>query len=914
MKAVKIVLGVLAGLVVLLVVAAVLVASFFNPNDYKGVAADAFTARTGRKLAVAQDLKLSYFPWLAVETGGITIGNAPGFGGDAADNPPFATIGHLAARVKLMPLLHKQIEIGTVDIDGVKLNLARDAKLRGNWQDLLDAAKAPAAGPGAASAAPAADGTGVQSFALEGVKVSNGTLLWYENTSQLRYTVDKLDLSAGAIGSGAPVPLSISLQFRDEVAKLAADLKVSATAAIDDNGGVSAKGVDLAVAVRPAGNAKPRDLAAKADSVVFDRNAQTLAVTNLTTETSGVRAQWTLSGKTLVDDPSVEGSVSVANAPIATLLEQLAVTPPKGIQAKDLGPITLQSKFTFRSSPREVHVTGLSAEALGMKVSGDASLKGDDLAGNVTIPEFEPSGAALALLRAHAPPNVDLSSLGKIALATRFDANVSTGRASLTNVRASALGATLSGNVDIVPGQKGSSYRGAVTTSRFTPEAAAKAFAKMIPPQLDAKKIGNVRLDAKFAYDGAADTVSLSPLEAEMFGLTVSGEANGRAVSKAGIWSGHATFAQFSPQDLMRRFGLPPPTMSDPKALTRATIDTRFDVDTKQAKLTDVALALDDTKITGNFTLTGFDNPSYGFALSIDRVDVDRYLPPKAKDAKQGQGTAGDIELPANNSMKLDGNVQVGDLRLAGLQFSQVGTRIVLGGGNAELDNARAHLYGGDFLGSLKVRAAGDKPGLALSGKATGLQLEPLIKALTNQTPNFTGNGSFDLDLAGNGRTVIENVHTAGGKVTFEIGNGTIRGFNVGATLCQAYNLTQGAPPPPGNQPKQTDYQVIKGSAAVTSGVAQSNDLLARAPFMDVTGHGSLRLVEQNLDYELEAKLTRAVPIQNCQTMQNLVGDSIPLTIRGTVTDPSIKPDFSKLLKSAAKKSLGDKLLNRILK
>src|SRR4029079_8328185 len=399
-----------------------------------------------------------------------------------------------------------QIEIGTVEIDGLKLNLARDTKLRGNWQDLLDAAKAP---PPDAGAAPA-DGAGVKSFALEGVNVKNGTLLWYENTSQLRYTVDKLDLSAGAIGSSAPVPLSVSLQFRDEVAKLAADLKVSATAAIDDKGGVSAKKLDLTVAVRPAGNAKPRDVAAKADSVVFDRTAQTLAVTNLTTETAGVRAQWTVSGKTLVDNPSVEGSVSVANAPIATLLEQLAVTPPKGVQAKDLGLVTLQSKFTFRADPREVHLTGLAADALGMKVSGDASLKGDEATGSVTIPEFEPSGAALALLRANAPANVDLSALGKIALATKFDSNISTGRASLTNLKVSALGATLSGNVDVGPGKKGATYRGALSTSRFAPDAAAKAFAKILPPQIDAKKLGNLRVDAKFVFDGAADTVALA--------------------------------------------------------------------------------------------------------------------------------------------------------------------------------------------------------------------------------------------------------------------------------------------------------------------------------------------------------------------------------------------------------------------
>src|SRR5437763_15010072 len=113
MKAVKIALGVLAGLFLLLLIAGILVAAFFNPNDYKGVAADAFTARTGRSLAVGQDLKLSFFPWLAVETGGITIGNAPGFGGDSDEKPQFETIARVTARVKPQPLLHELPKILT---------------------------------------------------------------------------------------------------------------------------------------------------------------------------------------------------------------------------------------------------------------------------------------------------------------------------------------------------------------------------------------------------------------------------------------------------------------------------------------------------------------------------------------------------------------------------------------------------------------------------------------------------------------------------------------------------------------------------------------------------------------------------------------------------------------------------------
>src|SRR4029450_5426583 len=100
MKAVKIILAVLAAVTALLVIAAVAVTALFDPNDYKGVAADALTARTGRTLTAARGLELSYFPWLAVQTGGITVGNAPGF--DAAT--PFATIERAAARVKLLPL------------------------------------------------------------------------------------------------------------------------------------------------------------------------------------------------------------------------------------------------------------------------------------------------------------------------------------------------------------------------------------------------------------------------------------------------------------------------------------------------------------------------------------------------------------------------------------------------------------------------------------------------------------------------------------------------------------------------------------------------------------------------------------------------------------------------------------------
>jgi AsmA protein len=255
--------------------------------------------------------------------------------------------------------------------------------------------------------------------------------------------------------------------------------------------------------------------------------------------------------------------------------------------------------------------------------------------------------------------------------------------------------------------------------------------------------------------------------------------------------------------------------------------------------------------------------------------------------------------------------MSVGSLKLAGMQFNDVGGRIVIGGGDLAVENARTKLYGGTFAGNFRVHAAGNDPGLALDGRASGIQLEPLIAALTGGEPNFSGTGSFDLNLAGKGRTVIQNVETAAGTVEFEMGNGAIKGFNLGRTLCAAYNVTQRAPAPP-EQPVLTAYEFIHGTSVVANGTATSNDLLARTSFMDINGNGTLGLVEQRLDYELDAKLTGSIGIPNCETLDGFIGGEVPFKISGTVTEPSIVPDFSKLVREQLRDAIQDRLQDRL--
>jgi AsmA protein len=906
MRIAKILLAAAGVVVVLLVVAVAIVASTFDPNDYKGVAADAFAARTGRTLTIDEDLRLAYFPWLAVETGGVTIGSAAEFGGPAQ---PFATARRVAARVKLVPLLSRRVEVGTVEIEGLTLNLARDAQLRGNWEDLLAAANQPAP-----DNAPAAEPGGVNAdqLAIEGIRVSDGNVYWRENTDQLRYSVTGLSLTTGGIGSGEPVEFEAALNFADETSGLKAALAASAVVAAAATGSVTATDLETTVRVETADGSAARELAATAERVEFDRTAETLAVTGLVTDAAGARAQWQVAGSTLLTNPALQGSVTVDAPELATLFEQARIALPASLDASELGALKLATQFSFQQEPQLVQLRSIDAEALGMHVTGEASLAaGNELSGRAVIGEFTPNAALQSLLRGAVPPTVDVAALGSLALDARFDTTLDTGRAALRELELTALGATVSGNLEAAPGQNGNTFRGQIQTSRFASDALVQAFAALLPAGLTASELGTLELAASFALDSGADTLTVQTLRAEAFGLRMSGNLAARNVSTAAIWTGTGSVAQFSPQALLQRFGLPPQATSDPEAFTRASVDTRFTITKDAAQLEGVALKLDDTTINGSFSLQGFDAPAYRFALEIDAVDADRYLPPKARDADAGEATAGDIELPQNNTMNLDGTMQVRSLKLAGMQFNDVGGRIVIGGGDLTLENARANLYGGTFAGNFRVHAAGDDPGLALDGRASGLQLEPLIAALTGGEPNFSGMGSFDLNLAGKGRTVIQNVQSAGGNVTFDMSNGAIKGFNLGRTLCAAYNVTQRAPAPPELE-AVTVYEGIKGSAVVTAGTASSNDLLARTSFMDINGNGTLGLVEQRLDYELDAKLTGSIEIPNCETLDQFIGGEIPFKISGTVTEPSIMPDFSKLVREQLRDELKDRLEDRL--
>ncbi len=247
-KPVKIAVGVVAGVVVLLVVAVGVAAALFDANAFRGRITAEVKRATGRELVI-DDLHVSVFPTLGARIKGARLGNAAGFGSE-----PFAQVADAEVGVRLLPLLlRREVQVGSVTLDGVQLNLAKNADGTGNWQDLSQPKPAP---PVDQPQTPPAEksGQGIRSIDIGGITVKNAQLVYADRQTNKTWTVSKLDLKTGAVHPGKPFDLDLSFTTAGTQPAITADTTLSARVSLDTTAKVyDAAGIKLKLVASGAG-------------------------------------------------------------------------------------------------------------------------------------------------------------------------------------------------------------------------------------------------------------------------------------------------------------------------------------------------------------------------------------------------------------------------------------------------------------------------------------------------------------------------------------------------------------------------------------------------------------------------------------------------------------------------------------
>ena len=217
-------------LLVIIIIAGLIALPFVvDPNDYKQEISSQVEKATGRTLTLDGDIALSVFPWIALELGPLSLSNAKGF---KADN--FAQVQAAEIRIKLMPLLKKQLEMDTIILDGLVLNLEKNKQGVTNWQDLSGETKASTADKEPDTKAKADAGApALAAISIAGVQLTGANILWSDASKSENYSLENLNLNTDPLVPGEPTAVDLNFDIASSKPQAKAHINLNTKFMVD---------------------------------------------------------------------------------------------------------------------------------------------------------------------------------------------------------------------------------------------------------------------------------------------------------------------------------------------------------------------------------------------------------------------------------------------------------------------------------------------------------------------------------------------------------------------------------------------------------------------------------------------------------------------------------------------------------
>jgi AsmA protein len=432
------------------------------------------------------------------------------------------------------------------------------------------------------------------------------------------------------------------------------------------------------------------------------------------------------------------------------------------------------------------------------------------------------------------------------------------------------------------------------------------------------------RLGFDATLDLATGGLQIPKLVAELLGLTLEASVTGRQLFTEPAINADVEVAPFAPRKLVEALGQPLPEVADKEVLGKADASLKLAATADSAQVSDLLVQLDDSTLKGSAAVSQFARPAVRFDLSLDGIDVDRYLPPPADEppapapapVTPAAAVAAGAELfPVETlrSLNVAGSLTVDKLKVSGLSISDLLMKLAAKGGQLRVHPAQARLYQGSYAGDMRLDVRGARPKISLDERLDGIQIGPLLKDLQGKD-RLTGATRARATLTATGQTPEALKQSLGGNIDFAFTDGAVKGFNLAALIRTASARLKGETPPADQGPDQTDFSELTGTASVTGGVISNNDLEAKSPLLRVQGKGQVDLNREALDYLLTAKVVGSLKGQGGKELDELTGVPIPVQITGSFDKPKYKVRLDKALKESAEEKVKEKLEKKLEK
>jgi AsmA protein len=376
--------------------------------------------------------------------------------------------------------------------------------------------------------------------------------------------------------------------------------------------------------------------------------------------------------------------------------------------------------------------------------------------------------------------------------------------------------------------------------------------------------------------------------------------------------------SSFSPRKVAAAMKQPfPVATTDPKALTRMAFKANLKGDAGNVSISDGILYIDESKLNFSGKVGDFSRPDVTFDLSLDEIDLDRYLPPKTEEKSDKNnkraGSPGPNEkkhgatAPMGKKMDytpfrrlvLNGSLRMGKLKVNNVKVQDLYLKIAGRNGIFNLDPLTFKLYQGDMSVSAGLNVKQDIPKSDFTLKAKGIQAGPLLRELLGKDIlEGTANAEMTVYMTGDDAEGIKK--TLNGKGDFLVEDGAIKGIDLVGMVRNtdgAYGFAH-----KGEKRPQTEFTELNVPFTIENGVLYTPKTSMVSTLVHVQATGKANLISEALDFVVKPTVVTTSKEDKDKMKRSEV--MVPVLVSGSFSSPKFRPD----LKGIAKQKLEEKV------
>ncbi|MDM5121589.1 AsmA family protein [Aeromonas rivipollensis] len=339
----------------------------------------------------------------------------------------------------------------------------------------------------------------------------------------------------------------------------------------------------------------------------------------------------------------------------------------------------------------------------------------------------------------------------------------------------------------------------------------------------------------------------------------------------------------------------------------------RAELDKQTITLSNLVMGADDALLSGSGAVHLGAVPKVDFDLKGEKLDLDAWLgqaaPAKAAAAPAAPAKGGDKgaapaakalstmepDLAALKSVDLAGRLQLGSLRLKGLDLSAVDLQLALAGGQLNLKQFSAAVAGGQVTASGVLDARQQPARYQVHKRVQGVDVRPLLQTLA-QNDRLEGKGDLEVQVQGTGLSEQALRSQMQGKLSLRLSDGALHGINLAEMIREARATLTGKGADQVKEARKTDFSALTANFQIANGVARSDDIQLLAPALRVKGQGQTALVPETLDFLFLTSVVESSKGQGGKSVDELKDVTIPVRIGGHWQAPSYRLDVKALL------------------